>query len=75
MQSKNEFPIISDASKKARMVFLIDATSSMNIFFNELKVILPQIFTDLYETLKINKFDGLLYIKIVLYRNYSSSAN
>ena len=75
MQSKNEFPIVSDASKKARMVFLIDATGSMSILFAQLKVILPQIFGDVYDTLKAKKFKGSLEIQIALYRNYNSNAN
>ena len=75
VQNKNLFPIICDTYQKARMVLLIDATVSMKDFFIELKAILPQIFTDVYETLKAKKFDGLLYLKIVLYRNYNSNPN
>ena len=55
------------------MVFLIDATISMSILFAKLKLILPQIFTDVYETLNVKNFKGSLEIQIALYRNYSSS--
>jgi len=75
VQNKNIFPIISDKNQKARMVFLIDATVSMSILFAKLKIILPQIFTDVYETLNAKKFKGSLEIQIALYRNYNSSLN
>lgn len=54
------FPEISSATKKARMVFLIDATISMSSLFTQLKIILPQIFADVYETLRNKKVKGSL---------------
>ena len=72
---KNFFPEITNESKKARMVFLIDATLSMDILFAQLKIILPEIFADVYETLRNKKVNGSLDIQIALYRNYNSNAN
>lgn len=60
VQKKNLFPEISSATKKARMIFLIDATISMSSLFTQLKIILPQIFADVYETLRNKKVKGSL---------------
>lgn len=57
------------------MVFLIDATLSMDTLFAQLKIILPQIFNDVYETLRNKKVNGLLEIQIALYRNYNSNVS
>lgn len=57
------------------MVFLIDATLSMDTLFAQLKIILPQIFNDVYETLGNKKVNGLLEIQIALYRNYNSNVS
>lgn len=73
VQKKNFFPEITNESKKARMVFLIDATLSMDILFAQLKIILPEIFADVYETLKKKKVNGSLDIQIAMYRNYNSN--
>jgi len=75
VQKKNFFPEISKTTKKARMVFLIDATLSMDILFAQLKIILPEIFNDVYETLKNKKVKGSLDIQIALYRNYNSNVS
>ena len=58
------------------MVFLIDATSSMGHLFGKLKVVLPEVFKDTYETLKKKKIEEKagLEIQIVLYRNYNSGS-
>lgn len=52
---------------------MIDATISMESLFQQLKIILPQIFDDTYLTLKEKKFPGCLEMQIVLYRNYNSN--
>jgi hypothetical protein len=49
--SKNKFPVIDRSSNKARIIMIVDATGSMNVFFTQLKLFLPQIFDDVYETL------------------------
>ena len=51
---------------------MVDATISMSDLFVQLKIFLPQIFDDTYQTLKNEKFPGCLEIQIVLYRNYNS---
>ena len=47
-------------SSKARLVLAIDGTISMGDLFAQLKIILPNIFDDVYETLKNKKFPGSL---------------
>jgi len=69
VQSKNHFPEISD--KKGRLLFLVDATISMDTMFAKLKLILPNIFSDVYDTLKNRNFKGQLEMQIVFYRNYN----
>lgn len=39
---------------------IVDATGSMNTFFTQLKLFLPQIFDDVYETLQFKKIKGSL---------------
>lgn len=73
--SKNKFPVIDTNAKKARIIMIVDATGSMNTFFTQLKLFLPQIFDDVYETLQLKKINGCLEMQIVLYRNYSSPIN
>ncbi len=69
VESKNNFPEIS--SKRGRILFLVDATISMGAMFTKLKLILPNIFADVYDTLKNRDFKGQLEMQIAFYRNYN----
>ena len=70
VESKNNFPEVS--SKRGRILFLVDATVSMGAMFTKLKLILPNIFADVSDTLKSRNFKGQLEMQIVFYRNYNA---
>lgn len=51
---------------------MVDATISMDRLFTQLKVFLPTIFDQIYETLEKKECTASLEMQIVLYRNYNS---
>ena len=60
--------------KEVKMAFLIDATISMDALLGKLKLILPEIFEDVYATLREKKVEGGFKVQLVLYRNYNSTS-
>lgn len=54
IQAKNLYPYFFK-NEKARMVMLIDATGSMTTMLGKLKLILPEIFEDVYKILNDKK--------------------
>ena len=56
VKKKNTLPPFN-ANEKAKIAFLIDATISMDVILGKIKLMLPEIFSSTYETLKAKEME------------------